>query len=263
MNCFISTLNCRGLRDVTKRHKLFKWLKDKKQDIMFLQETHSAVGDETMWKKEWGGQICFSHGKRDSRGVMIMFKPNCDAEVLKIDTGSEGRVLYVEVDINGIKALLVNIYAPNEDNPEFFRDIFLEISKRDNCNIIVGGDFNLVLDLYTDKDGGRPKTNENAQKCVLEYIDSLDLIDIWRIKHPMSREYTWCRRKPSIIQCRLDFFLISSCMLNMVHKVEIDSGFLSNHSLVKLCFKAENCQRGPGFWKLNCSLLTDMIMLKQ
>ena len=41
MNNFkISTLNVNGLGDLNKRRDVFGWLRDKKHDIYFLQETH-------------------------------------------------------------------------------------------------------------------------------------------------------------------------------------------------------------------------------
>ena len=251
MTYAISTYNCRGLRDVSKRQKIFKWLKEKQLEIVFLQETHSTTGDEAKWQREWGGKICFNHGKRDSKGVMVLFKPNMDIDILKIEcVVEEGRVLLVDVNMNNIEMLLVNIYAPNADSPDFFKELFTELSTRDRNNLIIGGDFNLVLDLKQDKDGGRHKTNENAQKCLIKYIDTLELVDIWRIKHPSLREYTWRRRKPSTIQCRLE--------LNTVQKVLIESGFLSDHSLVKTCFKIDRFIKGPGYWKLNCSYLQNL-----
>ena len=55
MDCLIGTLNCRGLRDILKRKKLFSWLREKNQDLFLLQETHSTAGDEVTWEREWGG----------------------------------------------------------------------------------------------------------------------------------------------------------------------------------------------------------------
>ena len=54
MDCLIGTLNCRGLRDILKRKKLFSWLREKNQDLFLLQETHSTAGDEVTWEREWG-----------------------------------------------------------------------------------------------------------------------------------------------------------------------------------------------------------------
>ena len=58
---------------------------------------------------------------------------------------------------------LANLYAPNEDNPQFLEDIFnhLEVFKCEE--IIVGGDFNLVLDLGGAKYGGLAKTHTKVK----------------------------------------------------------------------------------------------------
>jgi exonuclease III len=43
-------------------------------DVCLLQETHSTDRDEATWRNEWGGDILYSHGGHDSRGVMIIIK---------------------------------------------------------------------------------------------------------------------------------------------------------------------------------------------
>ena len=259
MNWQVSTYNCRGLRDKCKRQKVFKWLREKKQDVYFLQETHSCVGDEVKWQNEWGGTMVCSHGTKDSKGVMVLIRNNSDTEIVKVESIVEnGRVLVVEANIKGLKVLLVNIYAPNEDSPDFFKHVLCEVSSKGATNIIIGGDFNLVLDLKIDKNGGRPSTNNNAQKYLIEQMDVLDMVDIWRLKNPKLLEYTWCRRKPSVIQCRLDFFLVSSSLINITQSAVIKNGFLSDHSIVNLGINVDTKPRGPGYWKLNCSLLKDI-----
>ena len=46
--------------------------------------------------------------------------------------------------------------------------------------IIIGGDFNLVLDVLKDKTGGKPTTHWNSHKELKHIQDNLDLTDIWR-----------------------------------------------------------------------------------
>ena len=53
------SLNCRGLRDKTKRLALFNWLKTKYMGLVLLQETHSTELDENQWEKN-GVTICFT-----------------------------------------------------------------------------------------------------------------------------------------------------------------------------------------------------------
>ena len=120
---------------------------------------------------------------------MILFKENCKIDILEAKTsGGDGRLLYVKVNMNGMQILLVNIYAPNEDNAEFFESIFSEISEMCIPQTIIGGDFNLVLDVNNDKYGGRHRTHNNAQTSVKKYMETLEIIDVWRVKHPTLKE---------------------------------------------------------------------------
>ena len=254
----ISTYNCRGLRADKNRLKVYEWLRGKKSDLIFLQETHCIKQDENRWKKEWNGDIIFSNGTRDSRGVMILLKPNPNIEIVNVSTGEDsGRVLFVTLNMYGLETLVVNVYAPNEDNEEFYDRLFKKINEIDSQYIVIGGDFNLVLDVKNDKYGGIMRTNEKARACVLKYMDTLELYDVWRMLNEELREYTWRRRKPKIIQCRLDFFLLSQGICNKVQNCNIGGSYLSDHSIVNLGFKLDTLLRGPGFWKLNCAVLKE------
>ena len=67
----IQSRNVSGLRDSNKRKKLFLLMKTLNQDMFMLQETHSTVDTEKLWLDEWGGEIIFSHGTSNSKGVAI------------------------------------------------------------------------------------------------------------------------------------------------------------------------------------------------
>ena len=78
----------------------------------------------------------------------------------------------------------------------------------ENCEIIIGGDFNVILEPDLDGTGGKPQVKDSCKK--IDNLCSLfDLIDIWRIRNPDTMRFTW-RQKNPIIQRRLDFWLISS-----------------------------------------------------
>ena len=72
--------------------------------------------------------------------------------------------------------------------------------------VFLARDFNLVLDVQNDKKGGRLTTHKNSLKEVQNIINSLDLIDIWRVSNLDIRGFTWRRSKPEI-HCRLRLFL--------------------------------------------------------
>ena len=63
----LSTFNCRGIQDPYKRKKIFHYLRSIGSDIVFLQETHSSVAEETYWKTQWGAHAWFNSYASNSR----------------------------------------------------------------------------------------------------------------------------------------------------------------------------------------------------
>ena len=68
------SLNVRGIRSPKKRKALLMWLKERKYDIIFLQETYSTDEVEDIWRTQWQGGLFFSHGTNHSCGVMILVR---------------------------------------------------------------------------------------------------------------------------------------------------------------------------------------------
>ena len=48
------SLNARGMRAKNKRKSLFRLFKEKKYDIVCLQESYFLDKDSEIWEKEWG-----------------------------------------------------------------------------------------------------------------------------------------------------------------------------------------------------------------
>lgn len=256
MACNICSLNCNGIRDPSKRKQVFSWLHSKNCSIFFIQETHSLHSDEQIWKQEWGGPVYYSHGTNDSRGVAILFEKHVNFEIL--DTyGSEGRILMINLNLSGKEITLLNLYAPNKDDITFFQKVATKLLEADAMNMIIGGDFNLVLDLKVDKKGGLEKTHTNSCNFLKQFMGTQNVIDIWRIQHLDTRQFTWRRRNPYPIHCRLDMFLVSDSIQCCIVRSSIVPGYRSDHSLVIINCTFSEIDRGPGYWKLNCSLLQD------
>ena len=140
------------------------------------------------------------------------------------------------------------------DNPSFFRTIENLIAHSDTDYNILCEDFNLVLDPVKDAFNYHDINNPNSRQSVLEIMNAKNLIDIFRLYH--DKRYTWKRKNP-IKQARLDYFLISSSMFDLVKTCNIKSSYRSDHSVVKLEIEYSKCQIGKGVWKSKTSLLSN------
>lgn len=169
----------------------------------------------------------------------------------------------MNVNIDGDNISLINIYGPNVDDPGFVQEISNVIDNYAEGHIILGGDFNIVQDFSLDKFRGRLHTNFAAKKELFALQDNFDLVDIWRDRNPDAKRYTWVSNHSPPIFCRIDFFLVSFGLISRIDNAYIVSGFKSDHSLIPISFTTGSEPRGPGFWKLNSSLLNDTNYLKE
>ena len=98
--------------------------------------------------------------------------------------------------------------------------------------IITGGDFNTYLNPSLDKSCGSSESRSESVNILLTICEEFDLFDTYRFKNPTERKYT-CRnkRKPNLLQSRLDMFLISDQIQCQNITCNILPGILSNHSL--------------------------------
>ena len=58
-----------------------QWYSAKKTDIIMAQETHSCIETQSIWEKEWDGDIYFSHGTSSARGTCIFIKRHVQKEI--------------------------------------------------------------------------------------------------------------------------------------------------------------------------------------
>ena len=84
-----------------------------------------------------------------------------------------------------------------------------------------------------------------------------DLCDIFRIRNPQELRFTW-RNKNPFKQRRLDFFLISDSLQELVVDSKIIPSVQSDHLAIVLKVSPTNeGERGRTYWKFNNSLLDD------
>ena len=193
----ILSVNCRGLGDKLKRKDVFHFLRQKKFSIYCLQDTHLLNKDYKYIRAQWGYDIYLSGGTSDSRGVAVLFNNNFEFKVLKERADGEGNFIILEIEIaKKFTITLVNIYGPNQDNPDFYVNLSKEVDNCQNDFLIFCGDWNLVqdnkLDYYNYVNINNPKSREEVKKIKEIY----KLQDPWRIANPFVKRYTWFKRNP-------------------------------------------------------------------
>ena len=262
-NIKLVSLNVKGLGNRLKRLAIFSYLKGKKADISFLQETHSDLCSEQTWRKDWDGSMVYCHGTSNSKGVMILFSKDIQLKINEIKTLDGGRFLLVNCDINDKNYVLCCIYAPTKDKQneqlQFLESCMNILVDCQGTNLILAGDFNTYLNPEIDKIGGTQKANSKYTDILLDLIEELDLVDIWCIRHVDKKRYTFRQKtKSGLVQCRLDYFLISKPLEYSVISACIEPSIKTDHSLVSIMINCCTEQtRGKGVWKFNANLLLD------
>ena len=256
------SLNVRGISNFRKRRAIFTWCRKRKADFMFLQETHSKKDTEIYWKNEWGAEAVMSHGSSNSCGVAILFRKGVDCVIHTKILDPLGRYIILKAAIKDKMYILINIYAPNKDKDItcFFNNLLITLQNEnldEEENIIVGGDFNCPLNTPVDKKGGIMIPRKSVVASIGCIQSELDLVDIWRVKNPSTKSYTWSQKSPNIF-CRLAYWLISNNLHDLVKSVDIIPAIKTDHAAITLDLQtSDNEIKGPGFWKMNCALLED------
>jgi exonuclease III len=222
--------------------------------VFCLQDVHWDKRLEKMIRSEWGYDCYIAGYTSNSRGVAVLFNNTFEFTVNHVELDENG--LAMNIHTNNLEITLICLYGPNKDTPVFYTHLKDVVNNFNNPLCIMCGDWNLVQDPINDTYNYNNINNPQARETVLKIMEELNLCDPWRIHFPGISRYTWRRENP-VKQARLDFFLISSELLNIVDFVDIQPGYRTDHSAVVLHLRLDNIKPGKGTWKFNNSLLTE------
>lgn len=248
--------NVRGLGHVMKRAKVFAYLKSLSADIMFLQETHIKHTTKGKLKVSWVDQQYEANFTTKARGVAILIRKNVPFIKSSTINDPNGRFLVVTGTLNSVPITLVNLYAPNFDDPDFFQKVFNLIPDISSTNIILGGDFNCVLDPLLDKQFSKSLQKSNSCIRLNTLADNLNLVDIWRLKHPTVRDYSFFSPVHKSYS-RIDYFLLDSKLLSTVETVTYQPIVISDHAPLSMVLKIGVGRAGRNHWRFDPTLLAD------
>ena len=253
----ISSFNCQGLGNQQKRRDIFHYLKQKSFSIYCLQDTHFDRKMEKYIQSEWGYKAYFASYKTNSRGVAVLFNNNFEFKIRSVKKDQNGNYIIISFSAMEKDLLLVNVYGPNRDSPQFYSDLLQTIKQYNNHNIIAVGDWNLVMDPVYDYYNYKHVNNPKSRLVIDTMMTELELTDVWRENNPEYRQFTWRKQTP-LQQSRLDFFLLSDYLYWHYEDTDILPGYRSDHSIVTLRLSFRKQLKRNTFWKFNCSLLKDV-----
>lgn len=185
----ITRWNVRGLNNPIKRNKVFSHVLKLKTEIAFIQETHLLNRDQS--RLCWGQftQVFHSDFSCKSRGVAILIHRKVQFIKSHVISDRNGRYIVVQGKLYGIPVILVNIYGPNWDNMQFYTALFPLFPDLNSHKLILGGDFNCVLNAELDR--SKPTTGKLSKSAgfINSFLQTYKILDVWRFKNPTSREY--------------------------------------------------------------------------
>jgi exonuclease III len=124
------------------------------------------------------------------QGCKVLFVPLSVCKHVLLKGGVLGRPLVVKEEINIRGFIFINVYEPNavRERGLLFGCLRQELSQE---TLVVGGDWNCTMDFMKDNNGEEP--HSGSVVVLRDIINQFDLVDVWRTRHPDSRQYTWVK----------------------------------------------------------------------
>ena len=270
MDLKIVSINVNGFRSKFKQDSIKDFATKNNVDILLLQETF--IDNITLAKSieqnfELNERCIWNFAKADSSGVAI-FLFNKNICIDHFHTDIYGRVIRLDFSLDGFPNFrIVNAYFPSDPTE---RLEFINNFSQYLCgarNLIIGGDFNFVLDTKLDKIGGNLEKGMIGSKPFKTIIEKFNLIDCFRYLYPKKKMVTWMRKNVAtgnetinyeIVGTRLDRLYISSILKDTIVNFETSPCSSSDHDFIILTLKSQGgVSFGKSYWKFNDDLLHD------
>lgn len=156
--------------------------------------------------------------------------------------------------------IILNIYGYNaySDNDNLFdvigKKILFYLNKHPDSLLVMGGDFNLLLDNNLDR--FPPRKSKPHNTALVDFMEKFNIVDVWRLKFSSSKFYTWSSKDLSR-QSQIDYWLVSQTINTNDVQINFHPCPLTDHNIIAI--KIEFCLvfriSRAVCWMLNSSLL--------
>lgn len=93
--------NVKGLNNAIKKNKILSFIKSKKCDIAFVQETHLLPQDSQKLCMGWVGYVGAASGTSKSRGVATLIGKHLQFKCIQKSKDDAGRMMLMLCEIQG------------------------------------------------------------------------------------------------------------------------------------------------------------------
>lgn len=211
--------------------------------------------DQVRLKCPWVAEVFHSSFNSKARGVAILIGKSVSFTLTNIISDRDGRYLIVLGTLFRVPVLLVNVYAPNFDNPCFMNKLFENLPSLSDSFLIFGGDMNCAIDPQLDR--SKPGSTQSLMaKALYNFMSSNGYVDPWRHRNPSSRQYSFYSHVHQTFS-RIDYFFVDAKLVPKVTNVSYHPIIVSDHSPVSIDVQISSGPRYPTQWRFNTSLLSD------
>ena len=253
------TANVRGWGDIIKAGKQMVHYKTFDPSIICVSETKFDKRKEKQFRNSYSSEYrCFFNSyASNARGVAVLISKKQPVKILGRAEDDQGRYLVIFVEINGKTLAIASVYAPNEDCPDFFEDLFEVVYNFNPEHAFITGDFNTGPSELLDYCNYNTVVHRNARSKLSELFESYEMSDTYRVKHNDRIEYTWIADGIRPQKSRIDLTIISNNLIPFIKESKIVGAFLSDHNFLINDLDFLQIQRGKGFWRLDNEFLND------
>ena len=99
--------------------------------------------------------------------------------------------MLLQLKINDQTFTLVNLHSPNKNDPDFYDCVIGELKNTRSQELILTGDWNLVLNPELDSQNYKHVNNPKFREKVIDMTNELSLVDIWRELNARCKRFTW------------------------------------------------------------------------
>lgn len=181
------TYNVKGLNSVQKRWMTLKEFKSLAADVIMIQETHFRPGGSFKFASKLLPTSYMASDPSGKAGVAILICSSCPLQIKSLYLDPHGRFVFLDCDYLTHSLTLVSVYAANTNTKTN--------KKFSQPNVIIGGDFNVTMSPGKDRRVLFPTISAvkviHLSTSFRRLLRTHSLLDIWRIKHPTHRQYTF------------------------------------------------------------------------